>query len=130
MEQSIFSATGRRKEATASVRMKHGRGSFTINNRVAAQYLMRETLMQKAQEPLEVTETLGQVDIVCNAGGGGLTGQAGAIRLAVARALVRMNPDLHPKLRKGGFLTRDPRSVERKKYGRPKARKRFQYSKR
>lgn len=130
MELSIYSATGRRKESTARVRIKHGKGNFTINDRIAAQYLMRETLMQKAQEPLNATDTLGQVDIICRAGGGGLTGQAGAISLAIARALARMNPDLHPKLRKGGFLTRDPRAVERKKYGRPKARKRFQYSKR
>jgi len=130
LEQSVILATGGRKEATASIRMKPGKGSFTINNRIAAQYLMRETLMQKAQEPLEATDTLGQVDIICNATGGGLTGQAGAIRLAVARALAKMNPDLQPKLRKGGFLTRDSRAVERKKYGRPKARKRFQYSKR
>jgi len=130
LEPSIFSATGRRKESTARVRIKNGKGSFTINDRIAAQYLMRETLMQKAQEPLNVTATFGQVDIICKAGGGGLTGQAGAISLAIARALVSMNPDFHAKLRKGGFLTRDPRSVERKKYGRPKARKRFQYSKR
>ncbi len=130
MEQSIFSATGRRKESTARVRIKPGKGNFTINERIAAQYLMRETLMQKAQDPMAATDTLGQVDIICKAGGGGLTGQAGAISLAIARALVRMNPEFHKKLRKGGFLTRDPRSVERKKYGRPKARKRFQYSKR
>jgi small subunit ribosomal protein S9 len=130
LEQSIFSATGRRKESTARVRLKPGKGSFTINNRVAGQYLMRETLMQKAQQPLDATATLGQIDIICSAAGGGLTGQAGAISLAIARALVRMNPELHTKLRRGGFLTRDPRAVERKKYGRPKARKRFQYSKR
>lgn len=130
MEQSIFSATGRRKESTARVRMKPGKGSFTINDRVAAKYLMRETLMQKAQQPLEATNNVGQLDIICSASGGGLTGQAGAISLAIARALTQMNPELHAKLRKGGFLTRDPRSVERKKYGRPKARKRFQYSKR
>lgn len=130
MEPSIFAATGRRKESTARVRIRNGKGSFTINDRIAAQYLMRETLMQKAQEPLNVTDTMGQVDIICKAGGGGLTGQAGAISLAIARALVRMNPEFQGKLRKGGFLTRDPRAVERKKYGRPKARKRFQYSKR
>ena len=130
MEQTFFAATGSRKESTARVRMKPGKGSFTINDRVAAKYLMRETLMQKAQQPLEATATLGQLDIICKASGGGLTGQAGAICLAVARALVLMNPDFQPKLRKGGFLTRDARSVERKKYGRPKARKRFQYSKR
>lgn len=130
MEQSIFAATGRRKESTARVRIKPGKGSFTINDRVAGKYLMRETLMQKAQEPLDATDNLGQIDIICRAAGGGLTGQAGAISLAIARALVRMNPELHLKLRRGGFLTRDPRAVERKKYGRPKARKRFQYSKR
>jgi len=130
LEQSIFSATGRRKESTARVRIKPGKGNFTINDRLAAQYLMRETLMQKAQEPMAATDTLGQIDIICRTAGGGLTGQAGAISLAIARALMRLNPELHTKLRKGGFLTRDPRAVERKKYGRPKARKRFQYSKR
>jgi small subunit ribosomal protein S9 len=101
-----------------------------INNRIASKYLLRETLMMAVQEPMVVTETMGQFDITCKASGGGLTGQAGAISLAIARALVKMNPDLQKKLRKDGHLTRDPRAVERKKYGQPKARKKFQYSKR
>lgn len=126
----VFSATGRRKESTAAVRIKSGKGNFMINDRLADKYLLRDNLIRQAQEPLSVTETLGQFDIICKATGGGLSGQAGAISLAIARALVKMNPDLQPRLRKEGFLTRDPRAVERKKYGRPKARKKFQYSKR
>ncbi len=93
-------------------------------------YLTRDTLINHALRPLEATENLGKYDVVCSARGGGLSGQAGAIRLAIARALKVMDPDLRAKLRAGGFLTRDPREVERKKYGQPKARKKFQYSKR
>jgi len=130
MEQQNFAATGRRKESVARVELKPGKGKFTINGRQITAYLTRETLVNHAQRPLEVTETLGKVDVRCSTNGGGLSGQAGAVRLAVARALTVMNPDFHRVLRSGGYLTRDPREVERKKYGRPKARKRFQYSKR
>lgn len=130
MQTEVISATGRRKESTASVRIKSGKGNFMINDRIAAQYLLRDTLLRRAQEPLNVTESMGQYDIVCKASGGGLSGQAGAISLAIARALIKLNPDLQKKLRREGYLTRDPRAVERKKYGRPKARKKFQYSKR
>ena len=129
-EQTHFAATGRRKEAVARVIVKPGKGAFTINDREARKYLTRETLIQHTQQPLEVTELLGKVDITASANGGGLSGQSGAVRLAISRALVKMDPELHKILRQGGFLTRDPREVERKKYGRPKARKRFQYSKR
>ena len=87
-------------------------------------------MINHALRPLEVTENLGKFDIVCSASGGGISGQAGAIRLAIARALKIMDPELRAILRAGGFLTRDPREVERKKYGQPKARKKFQYSKR
>lgn len=130
MEQQNYSATGRRKESVARVEMKPGKGKFTINGKQISAYLTRETLVNHAQRPLEVTEMMGKVDVRCVTRGGGLSGQAGAVRLAVARALNEMNPDFHRTLRSGGFLTRDPREVERKKYGRPKARKRFQYSKR
>lgn len=131
MEQRSFSATGRRKEAVARVELiPEGKGQLQVNGKSLAEYLCRETLTAHAQEPLAVTDTLGSVNVRCCARGGGVSGQAGAIRLAIARALALMNPDLHHALRKGGFLTRDPREVERKKYGQPKARKRYQYSKR
>jgi len=107
-----------------------GSGAFTINKYELREYLTRDTLVQHAVQPLEITDMTGKVDIRCVTRGGGISGQAGAVRLAVSRALVKLDPDLHRMLRKGGFLTRDPREVERKKYGRPKARKRFQYSKR
>ncbi|HKK21303.1 MAG TPA: 30S ribosomal protein S9 [candidate division Zixibacteria bacterium] len=130
MANDNFSATGRRKEAVARVEMKLGKGKYAINEKRLTDYLTRETLVNHALRPLEITEMVGKVDLRCSTNGGGLSGQAGAIRLAIARALVRMNPEFQSPLRKGGFLTRDPREVERKKYGRPKARKRFQYSKR
>lgn len=130
MEQQNFSATGRRKESVARVDLKPGKGKFMVNGRQLGAYLTRDTLVNHAQRPLEATEMLGKVDVRCVTRGGGLSGQAGAIRLAVARALVVMDEDFQRTLRKGGFLTRDPREVERKKYGQPKARKKFQYSKR
>lgn len=130
MEKEKHGATGRRKESTARVTLTSGSGKYTINGKKLVDYLMRETLVNHALRPFEATETLGSYDIVCKTRGGGLSGQAGAIRLAIARALDSLNPDFHITLRKGGFLTRDAREVERKKYGQPKARKRFQYSKR
>jgi small subunit ribosomal protein S9 len=130
MEQSVISATGRRKAAVAHAILKPGKGEFTINGHPVLNYLTRETLVEQAVEPLKATETVGTFDVVCSARGGGLSGQAGAVRLAVSRALCLFNQELRPTLRKGGFLVRDAREVERKKYGRPKARKRFQYSKR
>ena len=130
MADNKFSATGRRKEATARVIISPGKGSFTINKKTAKNYLLRDTVLQYASEPMEATETASQIDIACTASGGGLSGQAGAIRLGIARALIQMNPDLRALLKKEGFLTRDSRAVERKKYGQPKARKKFQYSKR
>ncbi len=110
--------------------MSPGKGKFIVNGLSIADYLRRETLVEHARRPLAVTETMGSLDIHCTTRGGGLSGQAGAVRLAVSRALLGMNPDLRKPLREGGLLTRDPREVERKKYGQPKARKRFQYSKR
>ncbi len=130
MADNKFSATGRRKEATARVIISPGKGSFTINKKQAKSYLLRDTVLQYASEPMEAAEMASQIDIVCSASGGGLSGQAGAIRLGIARALIQMNPDLRALLKKEGFLTRDSRAVERKKYGQPKARKKFQYSKR
>ena len=130
MEQNVISATGRRKAAVAHALLRPGKGDFTVNGRPILSYLTRETLVNHAIEPLNATETTGAVDLVCSARGGGLSGQAGALRLAVSRALCLFNPELRPPLRQGGFLARDAREVERKKYGRPKARKRFQYSKR
>ncbi|MBD3402476.1 30S ribosomal protein S9 [candidate division GN15 bacterium] len=129
-QQTEFSATGRRKEAVARVSLKPGSGKFTINGRDGNDYLTRDTLFQLATKPLEVTEMAGKVDLTCSAKGGGIAGQAGAIRLAISRALTALNPEFRKTLRMEELLTRDPRAVERKKYGQPKARKRFQYSKR
>jgi small subunit ribosomal protein S9 len=130
MDQKPFSATGRRKAAVARAIVKPGKGEFTVNGRPILNYLTRETLVEHAQEPLALTETAGSLDIACSTRGGGLSGQAGAVRLAVSRALCLYDPELRPTLRKAGLLARDARMVERKKYGQPKARKRFQYSKR
>ncbi len=130
MTDNKFAATGRRKESTARVIISQGKGSFIINKKKARDYLLRDTVLQYASEPLEAVEMAAQLDIICIASGGGLSGQAGAIRLGIARALILLDPELRPALKKEGFLTRDPRAVERKKYGQPKARKKFQYSKR
>ena len=126
----VVRATGRRKSAVAVVRMKAGDGQFTINRRDARAYLSRDTLMMLVQQPLESVEMLGKVDIHARVHGGGLSGQAGAVRHGISRALTLIDAEMRPSLKKGGFLTRDSREVERKKYGQPKARKRFQYSKR
>ncbi len=130
MEKQKFAATGRRKESTARATLVPGSGRNSVNGKKLEDYLTRDTLINHALRPLEATENLGKYDVICSARGGGISGQAGAIRLAIARALKIMNPDLHAILRAGGFLTRDAREVERKKYGQPKARKKFQYSKR
>lgn len=126
----FYDATGRRKSSTAQVRLKPGKGDFKVNGRELLEYFRREVLKMVVEQPLQATDTLDKFDIVTNINGGGLTGQAEALRLGIARALVKWNEELRPELRAGGFLTRDPREVERKKYGRPKARKRFQFSKR
>ena len=130
MDQTVFSATGRRKASVARARVQLGKGAITVNGRSIKAYLTRETLVEHATEPLVLTELADNFDITCSARGGGLSGQAGAVRLALSRALCQYNPELRPALRKAGFLMRDARKVERKKYGQPKARKRFQYSKR
>jgi len=110
--------------------MRVGGGVLSINDKSAKEYLKRDVLVDVISQPMKDTDTMGKLDIVCRVNGGGLSGQAGAVRLAIARALSLLDPDLQPTLRKMGYLTRDARVVERKKYGQPKARKRFQYSKR
>jgi small subunit ribosomal protein S9 len=126
----VYQATGRRKTSVAMVRLMHGAGNLLVNGKPMRQYLTKDNLMVLVEKPLDVTGMLGKVDVICSARGGGLTGQAGAIRLALARALVKMNDEFKKALKKAGLLSRDPRMVERKKYGQVKARKRFQYSKR
>ena len=122
--------TGRRKESVARVRLLPGVGKHTINDRTPGEYLRRETLVQAAFQALTLTNTAGKFNVVARVSGGGLTGQSGAVRLAVARALVRDDESLRGVLGRAGMLTRDPRMKERKKYGQPGARKRFQFSKR
>lgn len=123
--------TGRRKEAIARVRLIKGTGKFLVNNQTAEQYFgFRQALMLHAQQPLMTAGVKEKYDILVKAQGGGISGQAGAIRLGIARAVIEMMPDLSKTLRDEGYLTRDPREKERKKYGLHRARKRPQYSKR
>ena len=129
-KELIVSATGRRKVAIARVRMKPGTGAIVINDRHIDAYFGRATSKMVLAQPLQVVEQVGKLDISVNVCGGGLSGQAGAIRHGISRALLKINPDFRPLLKKAGFLTRDSRSVERKKYGQPGARRRFQFSKR
>ncbi len=121
---------GRRKEATARVRLQPGSGKVVINGKPISEYLMRDVLVMMATQPFLITQTADQFDIRANCDGGGLTGQAGAIRLGIARALTEYDEKHRSPLRKAGFLTRDAREVERKKSGQPGARKKFQFSKR
>ncbi len=125
-----YSAVGRRKTSVARVYLRPGSGKFVINKREIESYFPLATRRNQVVAPLAITETGGDLDVVVNAKGGGLTGQAQAIQLGIARALLKYNEELRKPLRDAGFLTRDPRMVERKKYGQPKARKRFQFSKR
>jgi len=129
-KEERYYATGRRKEAVARVWLSPGSGQFIVNGRDVLEYFKRETLKMLIEQPFELTGSLGQYSVFATVRGGGLSGQAGALRLGISRALVKVNEDFRVKLRKAGFLTRDPRMVERKKYGQPKARKRFQFSKR
>jgi small subunit ribosomal protein S9 len=126
--QSI--TTGRRKESVARVRLAPGTGNITVNGRPLDEYFGRETSKMILVEPLKLVDQMGKLDVFVYATGGGLSGQAGAIRHGISRALSTFNPEWRPVLKKAGFLTRDARAVERKKYGRPGARKRFQFSKR
>lgn len=125
-----FWGTGRRKTSVASVRITPGKGEFTVNNKKVEQFIDLQSNIEKVYKPLEVTELKGQYNVHANVRGGGMTGQTGAIQLGIARALVEMEPDLKEKLKDADLLTRDSRMVERKKYGRKKARKKFQFSKR
>ena len=130
MTEGTIHTVGRRKEAVCRVYVTPGSGKWDVNGRTLGDYFPRPALVSAIQQPFTATDTLGRFDVSANISGGGSTGQAGALRLAVARALVKSD-DLHRrKLRDLGLLTRDARSVERKKPGRPKARKRFQFSKR
>ena len=125
-----INAVGRRKAAIARVFVSEGKGDITINKRALSEYFPSPILQYIVKQPLNTLEADGKDDIKVNLVGGGFKGQAEALRLAIARALVKINPEDKPALRKEGFMTRDPRAVERKKPGRPKARKRFQFSKR
>ncbi|MCA9483209.1 MAG: 30S ribosomal protein S9 [Nitrospina sp.] len=130
MMEDRFYATGRRKEAIAKVWLQPGTGKITVNKRDLSAYFGRPTTEMVVRQPLNMTETGSSFDVVATVLGGGLSGQAGALRLGISKALLLSDPDLRPTLKKAGFLTRDPREVERKKYGQPGARKRFQFSKR
>jgi len=129
-KKNIIWTTGRRKTAVARVRMLPGSGTITINERTLEDYFPRPTSRMRILEPFEATETVGQYDVLVSVEGGGIAAQADAVRHGISRALVSATETLRPMLRKGGMMTRDPREVERKKYGRHKARKRPQYSKR
>jgi small subunit ribosomal protein S9 len=130
-DRSIFEATGRRKTSTARVSMVvPGTGKVTVNTREISEYFRRETLVMIVEQPLKITEMFGTCDIIITAKGGGLLGQAGAARLGLSRALLKKDESLRKPLKLAGFLTRDPRMVERKKYGMAGARKRYQFSKR
>jgi len=125
-----YYATGRRKESTARVWVKEGNGTIVVNGRPLDEYFGRETSKMILNQPLQILEQVGKVDVTVNVVGGGLSGQAGAIRHGLSRALCLLNPEFRTPLKKAGFLTRDARVVERKKYGQPGARRRFQFSKR
>src|SRR5262245_27866706 len=123
-------ATGKRKDAVARVWVKQGPGKITVNGKDHVAYFARPVLQMIVKQPLVTSKREGQFDVICTVSGGGLSGQAGAVRHGLALALTRFEPELRPVLKKGGFLTRDARTVERKKYGRAKARRSFQFSKR
>ncbi len=130
MAATQFYATGRRKESTARVFLRPGNGAITVNYREFKEYFPSEALRVQLVQPLVLTENSDKFDVLCTVAGGGVTGQAGAIRLGIARALCDVNADNRPRLKKEGLLTRDARAKERKKYGMAGARKRFQFSKR
>lgn len=125
-----YLGTGRRKSSVARVFLRSGKGQIIVNSKPVEEYFTSETARALIRQPLLATETADKFDVLVLAHGGGITGQAGAARLGIARALVEFNSELRAKLKQSGFLTRDPRAHERKKYGRPGARRRFQFSKR
>ena len=130
MMEAQYRGTGRRKKAIARVRLVPGTGKININDRDLEDYIKYETLKTIVREPLMITDTMGQYDVLVNVKGGGYTGQAGAIRHGISRALLQVDSELRPLLKKAGFLTRDSRMKERKKYGLKKARRASQFSKR
>ena len=130
MEKVQYQATGRRKSSVARVRMVPGTGKIVVNDRNFAEYIPSAAVRLDVLQPLTITETSTQYDVIVNVCGGGISGQAGAIRLGISRALLLVNPDFRGPLKKAGLLTRDPRSTERKKYGLKKARRAPQFSKR
>jgi small subunit ribosomal protein S9 len=130
MAQVQFYGTGRRKTSVARVRLVPGAGKILINNRMLDEYFGKKTLEMLVQQPLQLTNVLGKFDVLARVHGGGTTGQAGAIRLGIARALTKADEELRPALKRAGFMTRDPRMKERRKYGLKKARKAPQFSKR
>jgi small subunit ribosomal protein S9 len=125
-----FLGTGRRKESVARVFLRPGTGKFTVNGKTPEVYFPNHAWKHAATEPLKFTSLQDQVDVMVTANGGGVGGQSGAVRMGISRALIKFNPELQPALRKNGFLTRDSRMKERKKYGQKGARKRFQFTKR
>ena len=129
-ENIVFQGTGRRKQSIARVRITDGNGNITVNGRSLDEYFGTEILKVIVKQPLTITNTIGKYDIICKVQGGGFTGQAGAIRHGISRALLEINDEYRPTLKANGFLTRDPRMKERKKYGLKKARKAPQFSKR
>jgi small subunit ribosomal protein S9 len=130
MAEEIYHAVGKRKTSVARIWMKPGKGQILINNRALNDYITKESGKEVIRQPLELTETLNKYDITITVKGGGVSGQAGAIRHGISRALINVNPEYRLILKKADLLTRDPRMKERKKYGQPGARARFQYSKR
>ena len=128
--QPVYTATGKRKNAVARVRIRPGNGEITVNGKDAPAYFCRPTSILLIEQPLELTEMTGKIDITANIRGGGLSGQAGALRHGITRALINMNPELRPVLKRAGLITRDSRVKERKKYGLAGARRAYQFSKR
>ena len=127
---SVINTLGRRKSSIARIYLKQGKGKISVNKRDYKDYFTTGVMQYKVNQPFELTDTIGKYDVDVNVNGGGNTGQVEAIRLAISRALVEINPDYKPLLKAEGLMTRDPRMVERKKPGQPKARKKFQFSKR
>ena len=130
VDKAVYMGTGRRKTSVARVRLVPGTGTITVNGRDAAAYFGRSVLMTLVESPFKTTETVGVFDVIAKCEGGGLSGQAGALRHGISRALLQASDEYRPELKKAGLLRRDPRMVERKKYGLKKARKRPQFSKR
>jgi len=130
LPETVYIATGKRKSAIARVRVKSGTGKITVNGKEASKYFCRPTSIRLIEQPFEITETVGQLDVIAKITGGGLSGQAGALRHGITRVLINMNKELKPALKRAGLVTRDSRVKERKKYGLAGARRAYQFSKR